>query len=82
MTWIRVVDESEADGELARLYGLMADPGSGRVDHVLTCHSLHPAGLAAHFELYRAVMKGTRSLPRVDRELIAVTVSRINECHY
>ncbi len=45
-------------------------------------HSLHPAGLRAHFELYRAVMRGTPTLPAVDRELIALVVSQRNGCHY
>jgi alkylhydroperoxidase family enzyme len=45
-------------------------------------HALHPAGLAAHFELYRAVMRPTETLPKVERELIAFVVSRENGCHY
>ncbi len=34
------------------------------------------------FELYTAAMSGTRGLRKVDRELIALVVSGINECHY
>ena len=64
------------------LYAQVADPVSGRVDNVLAVHSLHPAGLAAHFELYRAVMRGTRSLPKAEREMIAIVVSKENGCHY
>ena len=45
-------------------------------------HARHPAGLAAHYELYRAVMRGTASLRTVDRELVALVVSGINGCHY
>lgn len=45
-------------------------------------HSLHPAGLEAHFALYRAVMLGTPSLRKVDREMIALVVSATNGCHY
>ena len=81
MTWIRVIDESDAEGELARLYRGVADP-EGQVDNILKCHSLHPSGLAAHNDLYRAVMRGTATLRKVDREMIAVTVSRLNDCHY
>ena len=81
MTWIRVIDEGDAEGELARLYAGMADP-EGRVDNILKCHSLHPMGLAAHDAVYRAVMAGTATLRKVDREMIAVTVSRLNDCHY
>ena len=42
-------------------------------------HSLNPDGLAAHFELYRTAMRSTRTLPKVDREMIAVVVSVANE---
>ena len=44
--------------------------------------ALNPAGLAAHLQLYRAVMRGSRSLRKVERELIALVVSRVNDCHY
>lgn len=79
--WIRVVDEADASGELAELYGRVAEP-DGSLDNVLKVHSLHPAGLRAHLELYRAVMRGTPTLGKLDRELIAVAVSRANGCHY
>jgi alkylhydroperoxidase family enzyme len=82
MAWIRTIDEGDADGPLARLYASLLDPDSGRVDHILKIHSLHAAGLRAHLSLYRTVMQGTEGLPKVDRELIAFTVSRLNECHY
>jgi alkylhydroperoxidase family enzyme len=52
------------------------------VDNVLKIHSLHPEGLHAHFAVYGAAMKGTATLPKADREMIAVVVSRINDCHY
>ena len=82
MAWIREDDEKDAGGELSELYARMVDPRSGRVDNVLKVHSLHPAGLEAHWTLYRAVMRGTRSLPRAEREMIAVVVSVINGCDY
>ncbi len=82
MAWIQTIEEGRAAGELARLYETMADPESGRVDNILKVHSLHAEGLETHFALYRAVMRGTPTLPKVDRELIALTVSRINGCHY
>lgn len=82
MAWIETVEDDQAGPELARLYAAMLDPESGSVDNILKIHSLHPAGLRAHFDLYRAVMRPTPGLPKVDRELIAFVVSRINECHY
>ncbi len=82
MAWIESVDEADADGRLAELYARMVDPRSGRVDNVLKVHALHPDGLAAHWALYRASMRGTRSLRTADREAIAVVVSALNGCHY
>ena len=82
MAWIEMILEDEAGGDLAELYSRVVEPGTSVVDNVLKVHSLHPAGLAAHFALYRAAMSGTAGLKRVDRELIAVVVSDLNGCHY
>lgn len=82
MAWIGTVDEDDAGEELRQLYDQARDPGSGRVDHILTIHSLCPRGLAAHLALYRSAMRGSRGLPKVDREMIATVVSGLNGCHY
>lgn len=82
MAWIETVHEEAADGELATLYQGLLDPESGVVDNIMKVHSLHPRGLAAHEALYRAVMAGTAGLRKVDRELIAYEVSKLNGCHY
>ncbi len=81
MAWIRTIEEDDAAGELQELYAQAGRPG-GTVDNILKIHSLHPAGMRAHFGLYRAVMQGTDGLPRVEREMIALTVSAVNGCHY
>jgi hypothetical protein len=41
--WIEVIPETEAVGELAALYDELRSPQTGRVDHVMAIHSLHPA---------------------------------------
>jgi alkylhydroperoxidase family enzyme len=82
MAWIEVIDEQDAGARLAELYAPMVDPAYGRVDNVLRIHSLHPEGMRAHWELYREVMAGTPTLPKVDREMVALVVSVINSCHY
>jgi alkylhydroperoxidase family enzyme len=82
MAWIKVVDDKSADEQLARTYKGMADPTYGRVDNIMQIHSLHPEGMQAHWQLYREVMTGSRTLPKVDRELIALVVSLVNDCHY
>lgn len=82
MAWIDIIDEPESSGRLQELYERMVDPEYGRVDTILRIHSLHPEGLRTHHELYREVMTGTRSLRKVEREMIALVVSVVNECHY
>lgn len=82
MSWIEVVDDAEWDGDLAALRARVVDPKSGKVDHIIGVHSLNPRSLDAHDTLYRSAMRGTATLRKVDRELIALVVSTINECHY
>ena len=82
MAWIEIVDEERASGRLSELYRGMVDPEYGRVDVIMQIHSLHPEGLRTHHDLYREVMTGTRTLRKVDREMIALVVSVINDCHY
>jgi alkylhydroperoxidase family enzyme len=45
-------------------------------------HALDAGSLEAHDMLYRQAMRSTRTLRKVEREMIAVVVSAINECHY
>lgn len=82
MAWIRVIGEDEADGPLQKVYDQIRDPDSGRVDHILSVHSLGVPGMRAHLGLYRSVMTPSEGLSRAEREMIAWTVSRANQCHY
>ena len=77
-----MIPDEAAGEELQKLYAAGRDPGSTQLDEILRVHSLHPAGLGAHLALYRAAMRGTPGLPSVERELIALHVSRVNGCHY
>lgn len=82
MAWIETRREDEWDGELEALVERVGDPKTGRVDNIMQIHSLNPRALAAHDALYRSAMAGTATLRKVERELIALTVSQLNECHY
>lgn len=82
MAWIETIREDEWKGELADLYDAVADSSAGRVDNIMQIHSLNPRAMAAHDALYRSAMRGTATLRKVERELIALAVSRINECRY
>jgi alkylhydroperoxidase family enzyme len=80
--WIDTIPPRSAEGLYARLIGPFTDPASGRTDHILQVHSLHPEGLEGHLGVYNAAMIGSEALPRVEREMIGVVVSGINGCHY
>lgn len=82
MAWIETKREDEWDGELADLYGLIVDKQHNRVDNIFQIHSLDPGGIESHLAVYNTAMKGTRTLRKVERELIALVVSDINDCHY
>ena len=81
MAWIRTIDEDDAQGELRELYERLTEPWGG-VDNILKVHSLSPASLRGHFELYKTLMRGPSPLNRAQREMIAVAVSAANRCHY
>ncbi len=81
MAYVRYVDEQDASDELRRLYDRHRDP-QGHVDNILRIHGLNPPSLEGHARLYRTLMRGPSELTKTQREMIAVVVSSINECHY
>jgi alkylhydroperoxidase family enzyme len=81
MPWIRTVPEDEADGQLRREYEA-ALKRAGKIFHVVSIQSLRPRVLRASIALYQALMIDEGALQRWVRELLAVVVSRTNECHY
>ena len=76
-----MLGEDEASGRLAELYARLATP-AGNVDNILKIHSLNPASLEGHYELYKTLMYGRSPLTRTQREMIGVVVSAANQCHY
>jgi alkylhydroperoxidase family enzyme len=81
MAYIPYVDYGDAEGLLADLYHRYAEEG-GEVDHILRVHSLNPLSMRHHFQLYAHLMRGPSPLSRIQREMIAVTVSAANDCFY
>jgi alkylhydroperoxidase family enzyme len=80
--WIETVPDHEWEGELGELRVRVVDPETGRVDNIMSVHSLNARGLAAHQGVYASAMSGTATLRKVERELIAFVVSLENHCHY
>lgn len=83
MAYIPYADPAAGeDSKLAGLYARNRDPRHGGVDNILRIHSHNPASLEGHLGLYKTLMFGRSELPRGQREMIAVVVSRINGCVY
>jgi len=60
-------------------------PEANRVndqDHILRIHGVHSELMQHHYKLYKELMYSKGPLTRIQREMIAVVVSSINECHY
>lgn len=81
MAYIETIDPQQADAELKSIYDQVLE-SRGRVSEVLKLHSLNPASLTAHLDLYMLIMFGKSPLKRKTRELIAVVVSCANQCNY
>lgn len=82
MAWIDMPDDREWVGELAEFRDQVVDRDHDRVEYIMAIHGLDVGSLKAHQELYVQAMKSTKSLRKVDREMIALVVSAANECHY
>ncbi len=81
MAWIDWIDDADADGSLQESYARHAIGRRG-IDHILKIHSLNPPSLEHHAQLYEHLMRGPSGLSLEEREMIAVVVSRTNDCHY
>jgi len=78
---LRLVNEDEASGLLKEEYDA-AVARAGKVFNIVKAMSPRPGVLRSSMQLYRDVMFGRSGLSRVERELLAVVVSRANDCHY
>jgi uncharacterized peroxidase-related enzyme len=79
--FLRLIDPDEATGELKREYDA-AIGRAGKVFNIVKAMCLRPAVLRCSMELYKGIMFGPSDLSRAERELLAVVVSRANDCHY
>ena len=81
MAWIPMIQEDKAEDELKEWYEKLREPWGG-VDNIMKIHSLNVNTLKGHYELYLSAMKDTKDLSYKQREMIAVVVSKVNQCHY
>jgi len=78
---IPYVPYEKAEGPLAELYRRYGGSDMS-VDNIIRIHSLNPPSMEHHVRLYAHLMRGPSPLSRVQREMIAVTVSAVNDCFY
>jgi uncharacterized peroxidase-related enzyme len=81
MPHLRLIEVGEATGELKQQYDAAVER-AGKVFNIVKSMSLRPGVLERSMDLYRAIMFGPSELSRAERELLAVVVSRANDCHY
>ncbi len=81
MAWITEVTEGEASGPLRDFYQEIKSR-MGFVPNILRVYSLRPDVLLPMQRLYEALMFGPSGLTRAQREMIALVVSKLNNCHY
>ncbi|MFP3960468.1 MAG: peroxidase-related enzyme, partial [Spirochaetaceae bacterium] len=78
---IQVIQPEEAEGRLAEIYNEL-EKSRGKIAEVHKIQSLNPETITNHMDLYLNVMFGKSPLSRYQREMMAVVVSRANECTY
>ena len=81
MAFISVIGEEEATGLLRREYDAALER-AGKVFNVVKIQSVRPRVLRSGIALYSQIMHVESELTRAEREMIAVVVSQVNDCHY
>ena len=81
MAYIDYIPYDDASDELKRLYEKLG--GKDRTPaNIVRIAGHNPKAMESHIDFYRAIMFGKSPLTRRQREMIAVVVSGINDCHY
>ncbi len=81
LSWLRVPDEREVPAGVKEIW---REPREklGFVPNVLRIFALRPRHLAGWWRYYDELLRGDSGLTKAQREMIAVTVSVANRCHY
>lgn len=81
MPLIETIQPDDATGELKKIYDDLIQ-SRGKIAEVHKIQSLNPKSIVNHMDLYMTLLYGKSPLKRVLREMIAVVVSRANQCEY
>jgi uncharacterized peroxidase-related enzyme len=81
MPFINVIEHEDAEGRLKEIYDDLVK-SRGKLAEVHKIQSLNPETIVAHMDLYMKIMFGRSPLKRYQREMMAVIVSKTNNCPY
>jgi len=81
MAWIKTVSDDAAEGLCKRIFD-SAKQRAGRVFNVVRVMSLNPRVMRDAMTFYVSACMGESPLTRAQREMLAVVVSRKNDCFY
>ncbi len=81
MARIKVIHPEEATGRLKEIYTEIQQK-RGQIAEVHKIQSLRPESIVKHMDLYMEIMYSKSELSRVQREMMAVVVSKTNNCNY
>ena len=81
MAWITTIDYDASDGALRQEYD-KAITRAGKIYNIIKIMGLRAGQLRSSIDLYRVLMHGRSGLTRAQREMLAVVVSKVNQCHY
>lgn len=81
VTRLRDLDEDALDDDLKAYFAKCVEK-LGMVPNVLKAYALRPEKLRMFSRMYNELMLGESGLSKLEREMIAVTVSSANRCYY
>lgn len=81
MSFIGYIAYEDATDDLKKLYEKMSGP-SNTPANIVRIAGHNPKAMESHINFYRSIQYHKSPITRSQREMIAVVVSAINECHY
>ncbi len=82
MAFIQVIPRRKAKGEFAQAYKMLENVIGGKmVPKIVEVFSLRPASMERMIGLWNLSM-WVGDIDRKESEMVAVLVSRLNNCHY
>jgi alkylhydroperoxidase family enzyme len=81
MAWIKQLEQNELTEDLQGIVDEFRINWN-RLGNIIKIQSLKPQSLKFHLLFYRSLMFDHTVLTRIQSEMIAVVVSRINACDY